>query len=1212
MSRALSRFLVVTLATLLATGWLTAKPQPAAAAGSGTISITGTGAITESFDTLAVTGTANTTLPSGWFLNEAGSSGANNDAYAAGSGTSNAGDTYSFGAGTAAERAFGQLLSGTLTPTIGAAFTNDTGSTIVALDVSYAGEGWRLGADPLSGTTPRGADRLDFQLSLDATSLTTGAWADVNDLDFVSPLGGTAGARDGNLASNRTGVTASVGGLSIPEGATFWIRWSDFNVSNADDGLAIDDFALRPTVDDTITLSIDDVSQAESDSGSTGFRFTVSLSGPAGPGGVTFDVSTEDGTAESTGAEDYSTTNLADRTIAEGEASTTFSVPVTGDTVFEPDETFFVNITGVTGAVAADGRGQGTIENDDEGDPCTQPFTPIYSIQGTTNNPALTGDRTTQGIVVGDFEGPDEVGFLGFYIQDRTGDGNTATSDGIYVFTNQAIKGVSVGDEVRVTGFARNRFNETTISGANDNNVGVPVENILICSSGNPLPAPVDVTLPVTAVTDFEKYEGMRVRFPQSLVIAEYFNYDRFGELVLALPLPGETRPFTGTAIDEPGVGASPANQRTAANLLRRITLDDGLNDGNPEVTRHPNGNPFSLTNRFRGGDKVQNAIGVLGFAFSQFRIQPTGPAEYTSVNPRVETAPDPGGSLRVAAMNTLNFFVTPDIEPNPEPPNPPDPADNLCGGNGGLECRGWDSNQPDELTRQRDKLVRALAGIDADVLGLNELENSPVADPLTDPEGIVPALNAFLEDDVYAAIETGVIGTDAIRVGMIYKPDVVEPIGDFAVLDSSVDPRFVDTRSRPALAQTFEEIATGARFTVVVNHLKSKGSACTDDPDVPNDFSDPDIGDGQGNCNLTRKAAAEALIDWIADDPTGSGDPDFLIIGDLNSYAMEDPIDVIKAGDDGVPGTDDDWTNLIAQDLGAFAYSFVFDGQAGYLDHALANPSIADQVAGAEEWHINADEPDILDYDTSFKSDGQDAIYVVDPFRTSDHDPVLVGLTLVNDAPTIDVSAGTACTVAGGVFELAIDDTEVAAGDLTLSLEDNSNPDLVTGVTFGGSGASRSVAITVAGTQAGSATLTIGVDDGFQTTTTTISVTVGTDAEDALAGGSGADLLIGRQGIDTLSGAGGADVLCGGQAADALSGGEGDDAIDGGQGADVVSGGGDDDSLVGGLGSDSLSGDAGDDTLTGNAGADAFSGGAGSDTITDLTPSQGDTSDGT
>ncbi len=167
--------------------------------------------------------------------------------------------------------------------------------------------------------------------------------------------------------------------------------------------------------------------------------------------------------------------------------------------------------------------------------------------------------------------------------------------------------------------------------------------------------------------------------------------------------------------------------------------------------------------------------------------------------------------------------------------------------------------------------------------------------------------------------------------------------------------------------------------FTVAVNHLKSKGSPC-------DDVDDPDTGDGAGNCNLTRKAAAEALVDWLAGDPTGSGDSDFLIIGDLNSYDKEDPIDVLTSAG---------YQDLIFDYLGEAAYSYVFDGQTGYLDYGLANASLAPLVTGTTVWHINADEPDLIDYDTSFKGPNQDAIYAPDAYRSSDHDPVIVGLDL-------------------------------------------------------------------------------------------------------------------------------------------------------------------------------------------------------------------------
>ena len=842
---------------------------------------------------------------------------------------------------------------------------------------------------------------------------------------------------------------------------------------------------------------------------------------------------------------------------------------------------------------------------------CGEAFTPTHDIQGSGSGTPIAqpNTTTTEGIVVGDFEG--SAANSGFFIQapDADADANPATSEGLFVFTGANNNNINAGDRVRVTGNARERSGQTALNGSNSNTA--VVTDILVCSTGNPLPAATEVLLPVTAIPDFERYEGMRVRFPQSLVIAEYFNYDRFGEMVLALPLAGESRPFTGTAIDEPGVGNSPANQRTAANLLRRITLDDNQSQGNPPTLRHPNGDKFALENLFRGGDIVANAVGILGFEFGLYRIYPTGPADYTAVNGRPEKPEEVGGGLRVAAMNTLNFFVTPDIEPNTTPPAV---GDNLCGGLGGLECRGWDSNQPDELTRQRDKLVRALAGLDADVLGLNELENSPVADPLTDDDGIVPALNALVGADTYEAIVTGVIGTDAIRVGIIYKPDRVTPIGDFQTLTHEDDPRFDDSRSRPALAQTFEVNQTGARFTVVVNHLKSKsdsGLAATC-PTTP--VPDCDQLDGQSFWNFTRTQAAKALVDWIATDPTGSGDPDFLIMGDLNSYAKEDPIDAVKAGEDLTAGTDDDWTNLIEELIKGDKYSFVFDGQAGYLDYAMANASIVDQVAGVTEWHINSDEPDILDYDTSFKPAAQEALYEVNQFRTSDHDPVLLGLDLVNDAPTIAVSAGVSCSTSGGTFALAVDDTEVAPGNLTVILAGNTNPVLVpnANVVLGGSGANRTATITVAAGQTGTGVLTIGVNDGFQSTTTTITVRAGGIRADTLTGSAGADLLLGGVGSDTLNGGAGPDVLCGGIGTDTLSGGDGNDAIEGDKGDDTLFGGDGNDVLRGGAGADALFGNAGNDTLTGNAGGDSFSGGAGTDTNTDLTPSQGDTTDGT
>ncbi len=547
-------------------------------------------------------------------------------------------------------------------------------------------------------------------------------------------------------------------------------------------------------------LTINDVSANEGNSSTTSFDFTVSLSSPAGAGGVTFDIATADNSA--TSPDDFTARTLTGQTIPAGGSTYAFSVPVNGDTTTEPDETFFVNVTNVSGSSVADGQGQGTIVNDDV---CGLPYTPIYSIQGSGASAAMTGNVTTQGVVVGDFEGAS--GLQGFYLQDASGDSDAATSDGIFVFTGST-NTVSAGEVVRVTGFARERFNQTTINGSNSNTS--PVTNIVDCGNGSV--GPTDVTMPFASGDYPERFEGMLVRFPQSLVISEYFNYDRFGELVLALPLAGESRPFTPTAIDEPG---APAQARALANSLRRITLDDGLGTQNPSSVRHPNGGNFALNNRFRGGDTVQNTVGVLGFDFDVYRIQPTGAADYVAVNPR-PAAPEPvGGNVRVAAMNTLNFFLTLDYPTG-------SPLDNKCGPAQNVECRGADADQPSEFSRQRDKLLGALAGLGGDIIGLNELENTTGVDPLGDPtRGIVAGLNAMLGPGMYDYIDTGVIGTDAIRVGLIYKPAKVTPVGDFKTLTTAVDPRFLDTKNRPTLAQTFVD-STGAHFTVAVNHLKS------------------------------------------------------------------------------------------------------------------------------------------------------------------------------------------------------------------------------------------------------------------------------------------------------------------------------------------------------------------------------------------------------
>src|SRR5262249_13180443 len=259
---------------------------------------------------LANAGTSSV-VPPGWDFAEAGTNA--NTIYTAGTGSGTAGDTYSFGSSGSSERAFGGLQSGTLIPTIGASFTNNTGVTITSLQISYTGEQWRLG-------TAGRADRIDFQYSTDATSLTTGTWTDVDQLDFSSPVtAGSVGALDGNAAANRAAISFTITGLSIANGATFFIRWLDFNASGADDGLAVDASALQQrAAGRRPCFAINEVRGNEGTPGTTTIPFRVSPPAPAGVGGVTFDTAPQDNTA-TTADNDYVAKSLTGQTIPEGQ-----------------------------------------------------------------------------------------------------------------------------------------------------------------------------------------------------------------------------------------------------------------------------------------------------------------------------------------------------------------------------------------------------------------------------------------------------------------------------------------------------------------------------------------------------------------------------------------------------------------------------------------------------------------------------------------------------------------------------------------------------------------------------------------------------------------------------------------------------------------------------------------------------------------------------
>ena len=640
------------------------------------------------------------------------------------------------------------------------------------------------------------------------------------------------------------------------------------------------------------------------------------------------------------------------------------------------DTTSFVATTPTPGAA-----------NDcDGGGGPTEP-TLIHDIQGSGPTVAISGPVQVEGIVTSLFEDNDALD--GFFIQeeDSDADADPSTSEGIFVFCRGACPPtLAVGDLVTILGNATDFFGMSQIDASAS--VG---GSTVITSSGNTLPAASPLALPAAGRTDaeatFEAVEGMLVRFDDTLAVSEYFQLARYGQVVLT----DDARPEQFTDANSPSVAGYAAFLDDLAS--RRIILDDNNNDQNDRTTAPLDNEPYaypvgglSTTNVFRGGETIAGLTGVLHWSFAgqsgtdAWRVRPVDGEDYsfTATNPRPVAPPVVGGDLSVASFNVLNYFTTLD-EPGA-----------TCGPSA-LGCRG--AHSAAELQRQRDKIVAAIAAMDADIVGIIEVEND-AGGSLAD---LVNGLNAEVGAGTYDYVDTGAIGGDAIKVGFIYQPASVSTVGAFAILDSSVDPTFIDDKNRPALIQTFED-GDGERLTVAVNHFKSKGSAC-------DDVGDPNANDGQGNCNGTRTAAAAALASYLATDPTGSGDADVLIIGDLNAYAMEDPITTLESAG---------YTDLVEQFVGPSAYTFVFDGQLGYLDHALANGALVPQVTGLATWNINADEVNLLDYnddiqdpnEASFERESSATdLFDPDPFRSSDHDPVLIGLRLSTALECGDVS---------------------------------------------------------------------------------------------------------------------------------------------------------------------------------------------------------------
>jgi predicted extracellular nuclease len=651
---------------------------------------------------------------------------------------------------------------------------------------------------------------------------------------------------------------------------------------------------------------------------------------------------------------------------------------------------------------------------------------------------------TVQGVVVGDVPG-----FSGYYLQDVDGDGDPATSDGIFVFDDLA---VDLGDTVTVTGTPSEFGNQTQI---NANSSGSASE---VCAEGTPADLPDAAPLDLPAGdAEREKLEGMLVEPVDTLTVSEVFDLTSFGELTLS----------EGGMLVQPTEQAHPGSagalEIAQQNKLRRITLDDGRTTRVSTTTR-----PYlSPATPVRVGDDVTfTEPVVLGYGFSQWRLQPAdGTAEgvFRPQNTRPSAPEDVHGDIQVGAFNVLNYFLT----------------------WSGSNARG--ARNAEQFQKQADKIVPAIQALRAEVVTLMEIEDTDASgrNPGNADVALADLVQRLNEDAgrekwAYVPLPERLytVKRDVIRSGIIYQPAWVHPVGaSVGLVDETVW-----GNAREPIAQTFT--AEGDKFTVVANHFKSKSPGSPTGDNV-------DTGDGQGEWNGDRVRQSKSLIAFTKRLVRESGDRDLLLMGDFNAYTMEDPIQVLRDGG---------FVDLGAEfDPGR--YSYVFDDMSGSLDHALASRPLFSKVTGVTHWNINAVESFAYQYT------GDPALYAPHPYRSSDHDPLVLGLELQAPTTCLGVEATVVGTRGDDVLEGTNGRDVFVAGAGDDEVLGSGGADLV--CAGGGSDVVRSGA---------------GPDEIH-----------GQQGHDELRGGGGDDELYGDAGDDTLLGQRGFDTLHGGPGNDTL-----------------------------------------------------------------------------
>ncbi|MCX6502799.1 MAG: ExeM/NucH family extracellular endonuclease [Microbacterium sp.] len=613
--------------------------------------------------------------------------------------------------------------------------------------------------------------------------------------------------------------------------------------------------------------------------------------------------------------------------------------------------------------------------------------TPIAAIQGSGDTSPLAGQTiTARGVVTAAYP---SGGFNGFYLQTPGTGGSEATtpgaSDAVFVYGSSAVAKVAVGDHVEVTG-AVSEYNGMT-------QISPTAANVAVLDEPADAVTPASVGWPTTDAAR-EALEGMLLAPQGAFTVSDTYDTNYYASIGLAA---GTSPLLTPTEIAAPGTDAYDAS--VADNAARAVTLDDGASLNFNSAANKSIPLPYlSTTAPVRvGADVTFTQPVVLDYRNGLWNFQPTQqltvanaaqvqPATFE--NTRTASPADVGGDIQIAGFNVLNYFPTTGEDAvaagatcsyyNDRAGN--HITVNTCTAGPGVRGAADDVN----LSRQQAKIVAAINALDAEVVSLEEIENSTIAGEERDAAvaTLVAALNADLGAEEWAYVPSPAAvpgGEDVIRTAFIYKVAAVEPVGD-AVIDD--DAAF--DNARPPLAQAF----TGAggspddAFVAIVNHFKSKGSGTG---------ADADTGDGQGGSNASRVAQAEALIDFSDAMQDTAGTDRVFLIGDFNAYTQEDPIRVLTGA------------GYVDQGSKTGKYTYSFDGAVGSLDHVLASPAADAAVTGVDIWNINSGESIALEY-SRYNYNVTD-FYDDSPYRSSDHDPIVVGVDLPDAAPDVTLN---------------------------------------------------------------------------------------------------------------------------------------------------------------------------------------------------------------